>query len=92
MPKVTFVTDKLVVEVEKGATIQDIVGHCKATLPFGCRMGSCGTCRVVVEEGMENLNPKTEMEHELFENFTSVMDSERLGCQLKVLGDVKIRS
>lgn len=92
MPKVTFVTDRLVVEVPKGTSIPDIVDNSKATLAFGCRMGSCGTCRVLVEEGMENLNPKTEAEEELFETFTSVGATERLGCQLKVFGDVKLKS
>ena len=92
MPKVTFVTDKLTVEVPVGSKIPDVVDQCGATLPFGCRMGSCGTCRCIVEEGMENLNGKTDEEEELFENFTSVGAKERLGCQLVVKGDVKIRS
>lgn len=92
MAKVTFVTDKLTVEVKKGSKVPDIVDQCGASLPFGCRMGSCGTCRVIIEEGIENLNPRTEEEEDLFENFTSVRDDERLGCQLIVKGDVRIRS
>lgn len=92
MPKVTFVRDSLTVEVEKGATIRDIVDDCGASLPFGCRQGSCGTCRCIIEEGMENLNPLTQQENDLFETLTSVGKKERLGCQLIILGDVKIRS
>lgn len=92
MPKVTFVTDNLTVEVPTGAKIPDIVDTYGASLPFGCRQGSCGTCRCLVEEGMENLNPKTQEEEDLFENLTSVGLKERLGCQLKVFGDVKIKS
>lgn len=92
MPKVTFLHDNITVEVEKGSGLQDIVDKVKATLPFGCRMGSCGTCRCLIEEGMENLNPMTEAESELFETFTSVGLNERLACQLKILGDVKIRA
>lgn len=92
MPKVTFVTDKIVVEVAKGTRIQEIVKLSGATLPFGCRMGSCGTCRVLIEDGMKNLNPHTQQEEDLFETLTSVGDNERLGCQLVVHGDVKIRS
>lgn len=92
MPKVTFVTDNLTVEVPKGAAIPDIVDRCEASLPFGCRKGSCGTCRVIIEAGMKNLNPMTEEENELFDNLTSVGKDERLGCQLKVYGDVKLRS
>lgn len=92
MPKVTFVTDNIIVEVKKGSKIPDIVDQCGASLPFGCRMGSCGTCRVIIEEGIKNLNPRTEEEEDLFENFTSVRDDERLGCRLIVNGDVRIRS
>lgn len=92
MPKVNFVTDKIIVEVVSGSKIPDIVDTHQATLPFGCRLGSCGTCRVIVEEGMDNLNPRNQLEEDLFENFTSVRDDERLGCQLIVYGDVKIRS
>ncbi|MBI4412650.1 MAG: (2Fe-2S)-binding protein [Deltaproteobacteria bacterium] len=92
MPKVHFETDNLIVEVPRGSKIPDIVDECGATLPFGCRMGSCGTCRCIIVEGMENLNPKTNEEGELFDTLTSVGDAERLGCQLVVRGDVKIRS
>lgn len=92
MPKVHFVHDNLTVEVSKGACIPDVVDECEATLPFGCRMGSCGTCRCIIEEGMENLNPKTDEEEELFEQLTHVGGQERLGCQLKIYGNVKIRS
>lgn len=92
MPKVTFVTDNLTIEVPDGAGIPDIVDENEVTLPFGCRMGSCGTCRCIIEEGMKNLNPKTEQEEGLFEQLTAVGTKERLGCQLKVYGDVKIRS
>ena len=79
-------------EVTKGTRIQDIVEQVGASLPFGCRMGSCGTCRVLIEHGMQNLNPKTQEEEDLFETLTSVGDNERLGCQLIVNGDVKIHS
>lgn len=92
MPKVTFVTDNITVDVKKGSKIPDIVDQCGASLPFGCRMGSCGTCRVIIEQGIENLNQRTQEEEDLFENFTSVRDDERLGCQLIVKGDVWIRS
>ncbi len=92
MPKVTFITDNLTVDVESGAAIPDIVEKCGATLPFGCRMGSCGTCRCIIVEGAENLNKQTEAEVDLFCNLTSVGLDERLGCQLIVKGDVTIRS
>jgi ferredoxin len=92
MPKIFFITDKIELDVAKGTSLQDAVKQSGATLPFGCRLGSCGTCRVLVEEGMENLNPMTSEENDLFESLTSVGKTERLGCQLLVYGNVKIRS
>ncbi len=92
MPKIEFVTERRVVEVEKGAKLPDVVDACGSIFPFGCRMGSCGTCRCIIVEGMENLNPLTQAENDLFETLTSVGAKERLGCQLIISGDVKIRA
>lgn len=92
MAKVTFIHDKLSIEVPIGTTIIETVERAHATLPFGCRHGSCGTCRCLIIEGMENLNPLTAAEQDLFETLTSVHPNERLGCQLIVYGDVKIQS
>ncbi|GIU69458.1 MAG: ferredoxin IV [Candidatus Woesearchaeota archaeon] len=56
-------------------------------VPFGCRQGVCGTCKVEVVEGMENLEPKTEREIEL-----NLSPNERSMCQCKIKsGVVKIR-
>ena len=92
MVKIEFVTEKLIVEVEKGTTLRDAVDTHGSAFPFGCRMGSCGTCRCIIVEGFENLNPLTQEEEDLFETLTSVGAKERLGCQLIINGDVKIRS
>lgn len=92
MPKVTFLPDNIQIEVPIGTSIQEAVERAGASLPFGCRMGSCGTCRCWIKEGIENLNELTEAERELFETLTSVGSKERLGCQLVVKGDVVVQS
>ncbi len=92
MPKVTFLHDKITVEVAAGSSLQDAVANSAATLPFGCRMGSCGTCRCLIVSGHENVNELTEAENDLFDNLTSVGEHERLGCQLIIKGDVAIQS
>ncbi len=92
MPKILFLKDKLTVEVQIGSKLPEIVDVSGASVPFGCRMGSCGTCRILIEEGMENLNARTDLENEMFDNFTSVGDNERLGCQIIINGDVTIQS
>lgn len=92
MPKVTFVTDSIEIDVEAGTTVQDAVEKAGASLPFGCRMGSCGTCRCIVVEGAQNVNELTEAENDLFDTLTSVGENERLGCQLVIQGDVSIKA
>ena len=92
MPKVSFVSEEIEVEVESGSTLQTAVEKIGSAFPFGCRMGSCGTCRCVITEGSENVNEQTEAEHDLFESLTSVGTNERLGCQLVIKGDVKVRA
>lgn len=92
MAIITFLTDNITIEVEPGTSLQMAVEKAGACLPFSCRMGSCGTCRCVVVQGIENVNPLTEAESDLFESLTSVGRHERLGCQIVVHGDVSIRA
>ncbi|HLP79352.1 MAG TPA: 2Fe-2S iron-sulfur cluster-binding protein [Acidobacteriota bacterium] len=50
-------------------------------IPFGCTEGICGTCRVVVVEGGENLTAKTQEEIDF-----GLTDKERLACQCRLKG------
>ena len=53
---------------------------------FGCKDGLCGTCKVKVIEGMENLSEKNEKEVDF-----GLEDNERLMCQAKIKhGTVKV--
>lgn len=50
----------------------------------------CSTCRFLVIEHPENLSPITEAERKLIQE-RGFEDNIRLGCQAKILSDVKIR-
>lgn len=55
---------------------------------FGCQDGRCGSCRVEVVEGMDNLTSRTENEKDIL----GEDDKNRLLCQCKIKeGVVKIR-
>lgn len=57
----------------------------------GCSDGTCGTCRVVVLEGEDQLTPATEHEAGT-RRANEVPETERLGCQTLVLGEgVRVR-
>ncbi len=54
---------------------------------------NCTTCRVKVEEGMDNLSPREQDEENTLKRFQGeeVLEGPfRLSCQAKVYGDVKI--
>ena len=90
MPKLTFLATGLTIEVPQGAMFLDVCQERGAPHEFGCTVGSCGTCRLEIVSGAENVPPPTSEELETVEMCTNAPGA-RLGCQLKILGDVAIR-
>ena len=52
-------------------------------IPFGCYAGSCGTCKVEVLAGAENLGPLTDEEQDM-----DLEEDQRLMCQASITGGV----
>ncbi len=65
------------VEIENNTPVID--GAESLGVPFGCRAGVCGTCKVTVTEGIENLSPKTDNEEAL-----GLESNERCMCQASI--------
>lgn len=86
---VSFLLDDLDVEVPSGTRLIEIVEASGADITFGCRNGTCGTCRVRIVEGLQNLSPLTPEERD-FLAALQAGESERLGCQFSVCGNVVI--
>lgn len=61
-------------------------------LPHGCLSGSCGSCRIHVIKGIENLSPMGVVETDTVDHIKSAYPGKtvRLSCRAKVLGDVEI--
>jgi ferredoxin len=91
-------------EVELSQTLYDECERQGALLPHGCLAGSCGSCRVIVEEGAENLKPPSLIEQntidalkeELIERHGAdfIEGKEiRLSCRARLIkeGTVKFR-
>jgi ferredoxin len=51
--------------------------------------GQCGTCKVEIVEGMENLSPRTDSE---ILKLKRKPDSYRLACQVIVNGNVSVKT
>ena len=83
---ITFVEEDLAVNAKSGTKLMAIVKASGADVTFGCKAGTCGTCRVRVVQGASQLLPMKSEEQE----FLAAMDAqadERLACQVTVLGD-----
>lgn len=73
-------------EIPDGNEIKKICEE-KFRIPFGCEDGICGTCRIKIAEGNENLTPKNQKEEDMFSGEPDV----RLACQCRIKkGVVKI--
>ena len=108
MPKVVFVNekDKQEIEVEAGANLRAEARKHGVELYKGlartlnCRgLGLCGTCRVLIKSGMENLGPKTLAEKLNLNLHPLTMlaaigheDEMRLACQVQVNGDCTVET
>jgi ferredoxin len=81
------------VEAPDGSRILDICDASAAEVPFSCRSASCGTCRVLLIEGADLLEPPSEDELELLDIFGDDPRTVRLACQarLRVGGGGRLR-
>src|SRR5690606_21364619 len=86
------------IEVEEGKTLYDELEKRGVVLPHGCLAGSCGSCKVEVLAGAQNLAPPSAIEANTLASITENLGAEkvagktiRLSCRAKVKGDVTIR-
>jgi ferredoxin len=106
MPKIVFVNEKKEIEVPDGANLRQEARKAGVQVYKGmhkylnCQgLGLCGTCKVLVKKGVENLSPKGRLERFTL-NFgpTNVFfivgheEEARLSCQAKVHGDCTIET
>lgn len=90
MPKITFQKTGQTFEVPEGSSFLEFCQANDAPHDFGCTVGSCGTCVLVLEEGADNVQPVNDEERETVEMCTDEQGA-RLGCQMVVNGDISLR-
>ena len=76
----------LEVQVPDGGPLVDVCDDASAPVPFSCRSATCGTCRIEVVEGWENLSPPTPDE-----TYKELEEPYRLSCQTMLLGDATVK-
>ena len=79
-------------DVKLSAILYDELEHQGLVLPHGCLAGSCGSCRIHVTKGIENLSPMGPVEQDTVDHIKGSYPGKdvRLSCRAKVLGDVTI--
>lgn len=91
MPKVTFQPSGKSGEVPEKTTVLEAADALGLSIAHECGgFASCSTCRVVVEEGHENMSG-IEFEEEDMLDLAVLSPPHRLSCQAKILGDVTVR-
>lgn len=60
------------------------------SIEYDCRAADCGICIVTVLDGMEQLSPPTPAEAD-FLKAMHAEENERLACQCRCFGDVKLK-
>lgn len=89
MPRITFLKTGQSFEVPAGTSYLEFCQTNEVPQDFGCTVGSCGTCCLVLEEGADHVQPLSDEERETVEMVTD--EEGRLGCQLVVNGDISLR-
>lgn len=90
MPKVTFLANGQTYECAAGTSFLDLCQKHDAPHDFGCTVGGCGTCRLELVSGAQNVSGMTDDERDTIGMVTDVAGA-RLGCQIKILGDIQVR-
>ncbi len=81
MAKVEVKNDGTTVEVPDGSLLVELDGKC--SILFACRTANCGSCKVKILEGKENLEEPDELEKGGLEIFSTDPD-DRLMCVCKI--------
>ena len=89
---ITFLPSETVVEAsQKDESILEAALNAGFPLDHSCGgNGTCGTCLVWVEEGLERLGPREEIEQEMAED-RGFAPEERLCCQNKPQAGLVLR-
>ena len=86
-----FWPDAKRVEIFEGETILETALRNRVEIEHSCGgMGSCGTCRVFVEKGLENFDARNEVEKEIADD-RQFLPGERLACQNIVFQGLEVK-
>ncbi len=77
-----------VIEVNEGENMLDAALDRNVEIDYSCREGMCDSCAVQILAGINNISPPTKEEFDMLGD--DVHKGQRLACQVKVYGPVKL--
>lgn len=90
MINVVFVTNEgKVVSAPENSNLLRVSLRDQGGIPFKCGGGNCGTCRCLIEEGIENTDPVKKKERNVLSE-DDIARGYRLACQTFLNGDVQV--
>ncbi len=88
---ITVLPENVVVQASQSSTILDALLDAEIEIDHSCGgMGSCGTCRIFVEKGLEKFAEPDEPEKEIRQD-RGFAANERLSCQNLVKDGLVLR-
>ena len=102
MPTITFASEKKEIQVPAGANLRAEALRAGVQLYPGVHrflnchgLGQCGSCRVLITKGMENVSRKGLLESARLAVSLAYIGNEqkmRLACQTKLNGDITVET
>ncbi|MBN9021826.1 MAG: (2Fe-2S)-binding protein [Rhizobiales bacterium] len=90
MINITFITnDNKTVSAEENSNLLRVSLRQQGGIPFKCGGGICGTCRCLIEKGIENTDPVKNKERKHLKD-EDIAAGYRMACQTFVTGDVAV--
>ena len=92
MPKVKFLPSGTEVEVDEGYNLLDAALDNDVQIDHNCGGNcACSTCHVIIEQGIESLEEKSEHEVDMLDEVENLSDNSRLACQCTVTKDMIVK-
>lgn len=77
-------SEKLEIRNDSSVCVLELIEEAGLTSPYGCRVGSCGTCVVEVLKGQESLIPRTQIEEDTLSRVAPGVNNTRLICRAQL--------
>jgi len=64
---VEFVRSRKIHSIQQGQTLLQAAEQCQVNIPYGCRQGQCGTCKIKLLDGIVSMDAEQGLPSELKE-------------------------